>query len=69
MNTCTVDCIVLLASSQPPTARRPPLRVAAADLVNGVSGRVFQGDVVSLSLVGDVALSTQKEDFVARLLA
>ena len=55
--------------------RRPPLRVAAVDAINGVSGRVFQVDVVSWCLVGDVALlisvamSTQKTDFVACSLA
>ena len=32
-------------SSQPPTARRFPLRLAVADSTSGVSGRVFQTDI------------------------
>ena len=76
MNTCTVDCtVIVLALSRPPTVRRHPLRVAAVDTSNGVSGRVFQVDVVSWCLVRDVALlisvamSTQKADFNGLLLA
>ena len=32
-------------SSYPPTARRLPLRLAAADPSSGVSGRVFQTEM------------------------
>ena len=63
-----MDRDVLPASSVPPTVRRPPLRVAAVDSVNGVSGRVFQGDVVSwrpdVALSTSVSMSTQRADFV-----
>ena len=34
--------------SNPPTAKRFPLRLAAADPISGVSGRVFQTDVCGL---------------------
>ena len=34
-----------VSSSHPPTARRLPLRLAAADSISGVSGRVFQTDM------------------------
>ena len=49
--------------------------MAAVDTVSGVSGRVFQGDVVLRYLIGDVALlisvtmSTQKGVLIGRLSA
>ena len=43
--------------SYPPTARRFPLRLAAADLFSGVSGRVFQTEMwLADWSVGKVAL-------------
>ena len=48
--------------------------MAAVEAINGVSGKVFQVDVVSWYLVGDVALlitvamSTHRGDFDACLL-
>ena len=44
-------------SLYPPTARRFPLRLAAADLTSGVSGRFFQSDIrLADWSVGEVAL-------------